>query len=43
MAFGELQARTARREIFDSMLEKEMEWYDSREDGIGSLLIRLQT
>lgn len=43
MVFGELQARSARQHLFSSMLEKAMEWYDLREDGIGSLLIRIQT
>jgi ATP-binding cassette subfamily B (MDR/TAP) protein 1 len=43
MVFGELQAQSARRKMFTGMLDKEMEWYDLREDGIGSLLIRIQT
>ena len=43
MVFGELQAKSARTEIFNSMLEKELQWYDSKEDGIGSLLVRIQT
>ncbi|EHL01901.1 hypothetical protein M7I_2084 [Glarea lozoyensis 74030] len=25
------------------MLEKELQWYDLKEDGIGSLLVRIQT
>ncbi|PBP26345.1 bile salt export pump [Diplocarpon rosae] len=43
MAFGELQARSVREYMFTGMLDKEMEWYDLRQDGIGSLLIRIQT
>jgi ATP-binding cassette subfamily B (MDR/TAP) protein 1 len=41
--FGELQAKTIRQQMFTGMLNREMEWYDLREDGIGSLLIRIQT
>ena len=41
--FGELQAKSVRQKMFTGMLDKEMEWYDLREDGIGSLLIRIQT
>jgi ATP-binding cassette subfamily B (MDR/TAP) protein 1 len=43
MVFGELQAKSARMKIFESMLKKELQWYDLREDGIGSLLVRIQT
>jgi ATP-binding cassette subfamily B (MDR/TAP) protein 1 len=43
MVFGELQAKSARSRIFSSMLEKELQWYDLKEDGIGSLLVRIQT
>lgn len=43
LVFGELQAKAVREELFTGMLEKEMEWYDLREDGIGTLLIRIQT
>ncbi|KAG9238241.1 ABC transporter-like protein [Amylocarpus encephaloides] len=43
MTFGESQARVVRKEVFESMLEKELEWYDLREDGVASLLIRIQT
>jgi len=43
MVFGELQARSAREKLFNSMLEKAMEWYDLQEDGIESLLTRIQT
>lgn len=43
MVFGELQAKSVREQMFVGMLNKEMEWYDLRQDGIGSLLIRIQT
>lgn len=43
ITFGELQARSVREEMFEGMVDKEMEWYDLRQDGIGSLLIRIQT
>ncbi|CAG8956747.1 hypothetical protein HYFRA_00012291, partial [Hymenoscyphus fraxineus] len=43
MVFGELQAKSAREGVADALLEKDVEWYDLREDGIGSMLIRIQT
>ncbi len=43
MVFGELQAKSVREQMFIGMLDKEMGWYDLRDDGIGSLLIRIQT
>jgi hypothetical protein len=43
MIFGELQAKSARTNIFQPMLEKELQWYDLRDDGVGSLLVRIQT
>jgi ATP-binding cassette subfamily B (MDR/TAP) protein 1 len=42
MAFGEAQARSVRHKMFEGMSDKEMEWYDLRPDGTGSLLIRIQ-
>lgn len=41
--FGEIQAKAVRNKLFDALLDKDQEWYDLREDGIGSLLIRIQT
>jgi len=41
--FGELQAKSVRQGMFATMLDKDMEWYDSREEGIGAFLIRIQT
>ncbi|KAL8977263.1 MAG: hypothetical protein Q9205_006896, partial [Flavoplaca limonia] len=43
LVFGELQARAARDSLFGSMLEKDMEWYDMRKDGVEALIQRLQT
>jgi len=43
MAFGEAQAKSVQHKMFESMLNKDMEWYDLRQDGIGSFLIRIQT
>lgn len=43
MIFGELQANNARDRLFESLLEKDVEWYEMRTNGIGALLPRLQT
>jgi ATP-binding cassette subfamily B (MDR/TAP) protein 1 len=43
LVFGEKQAKHARDNLFASMLKKDMEWYDLCTDGVGSLLIRMQT
>lgn len=43
LGFGELQAKSAREKLFDSMLMKEMSWYDLRKEGIGALLSRIAT
>lgn len=42
MAFGELQARSARDRLFYGLMEREIEWYDMRKNGIGAMLPRLQ-
>lgn len=41
--FGELQASSVRHGIFNSLLSKNMGWFDSQEHGISSLLVRIQT
>lgn len=41
--FGEMQAKSVREELFRSLLEKDLEWFELRERGIASLLTRLQT
>ena len=43
LIFGELQAKGARDQLFDGMLEKDLEWFDLRKSGVGALLPRLQT
>ncbi len=43
LVFGELQAKNVRDKLFDGMLEKDMEWYDMRRNGVGALLPRFQT
>jgi hypothetical protein len=43
MIFGEVQAKTVRKAMFEGMLDKDMEWYDLRKDGIASLLVRIHT
>jgi ATP-binding cassette subfamily B (MDR/TAP) protein 1 len=43
VVFGELQAKNARQAMFSGMLDKDMEWYDLRENGISPLLIRIET
>lgn len=42
IAFGELQAKSARDRLFYGLLRKEIAWYDMRKDGIGAMLPRLQ-
>lgn len=42
VAFGELQAKSARDRLFHGLLDKEIEWYDMRKNGIGAMLPRLQ-
>lgn len=41
--FGELQANSVRQGIFQSLLSKKMSWYDSLDQGVSSLLVRIQT
>lgn len=43
VVFGELQAKNARQAMFSGMLDKDIEWYDLRENGIAPLLIRIET
>jgi ATP-binding cassette subfamily B (MDR/TAP) protein 1 len=42
IAFGELQAKSARDRIFHGLLKKDIAWYDLRKNGIGALLPRIQ-
>ncbi|RYP24329.1 hypothetical protein DL765_000593 [Monosporascus sp. GIB2] len=41
--FGEQQARSIRVRMFSVLLAKDMAWFDCQEDGIASLLVRMQT
>ncbi|KAI8947847.1 P-loop containing nucleoside triphosphate hydrolase protein [Xylaria longipes] len=43
VAFSELQARNIRSSLFRGLLKRDMEWFDTRPDGVASLLIRIQT
>ncbi len=43
LVFGELQAKSVRDKLFESLVDKEMEWYDMRSSGIGALISRFQT
>lgn len=41
--FGELQAKSVRQDVFKSLLSKNISWFDSLDQGISSLLVRIQT
>lgn len=43
VSFGEAQARSVRGRMFKGLLRREIEWFDGVRDGIGSLLVRVQT
>lgn len=42
LVFAELQARSARDRVFDSLIKKDMAWFDMRETGIAALLPTIQ-
>lgn len=42
LSFGELQARSARRRIFNALLQKNMAWYDTRGTGTAAFLSAMQ-
>ncbi|KAF2131947.1 multidrug resistance protein-like protein 2 [Dothidotthia symphoricarpi CBS 119687] len=42
LTFGELQAKSARKKIFDALIRKDMAWYDTRESGIVAFLPAVQ-
>ncbi|KAH8702984.1 P-loop containing nucleoside triphosphate hydrolase protein [Phaeosphaeriaceae sp. PMI808] len=42
LAFGELQARSARNRIFDALILKDMAWFDTRETGTAAFLPAIQ-
>lgn len=39
IAFGELQAGSAHERIFNHLIQKDIEWYDTRENGIAANLL----
>jgi ATP-binding cassette subfamily B (MDR/TAP) protein 1 len=41
--FGGLQASATRRDVYQSLLKKDISWYDSQDQGVSSLLSRIQT
>jgi ATP-binding cassette, subfamily B (MDR/TAP), member 1 len=43
IVFGELQAKTVRDKLFEGLLNRDIEWYDKRKDGIGALVPRCHT
>jgi len=43
LVFGELQAKSVRDKLYANLLEKDLEWFEIRRDGVGALLPRLQT
>lgn len=43
IVFGELQAASVRTDIFQILLASDMAWFDSQEQGMSSLLVRIQT
>ncbi|EXJ81375.1 hypothetical protein A1O3_07666 [Capronia epimyces CBS 606.96] len=43
LVFGEMQAKGVREQLFQALLDREIEWYDERTIGVGTLLARMQT
>lgn len=43
LRFGELQVKSVRDELFRGLLKKDLQWFEMRESGVGTLLARLQT
>lgn len=43
MTFGAFQAMEVRNRLFENLLHKDVEWYETNTSGIGALLPRLQT
>lgn len=40
--FGELQAASARTRLFEQLLKRNLEWFESQQDGTGAFLSSLQ-
>lgn len=43
LAFGESQARAARERLFEGMIGKDMEWFETRRNGVAGLISQCQT
>jgi ATP-binding cassette, subfamily B (MDR/TAP), member 1 len=43
LSFGEAQAKSVRDELFAGLLKKDLQWFEMRDAGVGTLLTRLQT
>lgn len=43
LIFGEMQAKNVRDILFQCLLQKDLEWFEMRSTGVGSLLSRSQT
>jgi ATP-binding cassette, subfamily B (MDR/TAP), member 1 len=43
VTFGELQAWSTRQKLFNSLIERDFEWFDKRKDGVGSLATCIQS
>ena len=41
--FGELQAKAARDQLFESLIEKELCWFEERKDGVSATISKSQT
>jgi ATP-binding cassette subfamily B (MDR/TAP) protein 1 len=41
VTFGELQARSARDRLFNALVDRDIEWFDQRTDGVAALSTRL--
>ena len=41
--YAEVQVKVVREDLFKTLLDRDLEWFDKQDSGIGSLLIRLQT
>jgi ATP-binding cassette subfamily B (MDR/TAP) protein 1 len=39
--FGELQGRSARDRLFNALVDRDIEWFDQRKDGVAALTTRL--
>ncbi|KAF8541001.1 P-loop containing nucleoside triphosphate hydrolase protein [Trichophaea hybrida] len=40
--FGELQAKAAREKLFDILIDKDIEWFEERKDGVSAMLSKGQ-